>query len=149
MSISDIIGKTITNIYSWTEERKPSGSVDLDVANTVIELDGAIVIDFPSGDGAEICRPETWNVKESIFEVKGKEDFVRNIRNRKIVDYIWFPEIPHEKGWFVLDSGYLITETMVAPHGTGTVGLNYCESMAEFDKDEDDVNFVRFSDKTI
>lgn len=61
-----------------------------------------------------------------------KIDYIENklkyIKDRKIVDFIWYAD-ESEKGFILFDNGYLITDTAVAPHGTGNAGLNIYESI--------------------
>jgi len=62
------------------------------------------------------------------YRVEYKENKLKNIKGRKIIDFIWYPD-DIDKGFFLLDNGFLITDTTVAPNGTGFVGLNYYESI--------------------
>jgi hypothetical protein len=62
------------------------------------------------------------------YKVEYRENKLKQIKDRKIVDFIWYDE-DNDKGLFLLDNGYLITETTVAPQGTGLAGLNYFESL--------------------
>lgn len=64
------------------------------------------------------------------YKVEYKENKLKNIKDRKIIDFIWYSD-DTEKGFLLLDNGYLITETTVAPHGTGLAGLNYFESLTD------------------
>ncbi len=66
-------------------------------------------------------RPhKTETVRSKVWEVKGA----------KITDFIWEPnEDPYIKGLFLLSNGFLITETTIAPSGTGMAGLNYFENI--------------------
>ncbi len=62
------------------------------------------------------------------YQVTWVENKLRYLKDRKILEYLWYPE-ETEKGFFLLDNGYLISEQTVAPHGTGLAGLHYYESM--------------------
>jgi len=62
------------------------------------------------------------------YEVEHRAHKLKYIKDRKIVDFIWYAD-DHDKGFFLLDNGYLITETTVAPHGTGLAGLNFFENL--------------------
>lgn len=69
-------------------------------------------------------------IKEYIpYKVEYKENNAKNIPNSKIIDLLWY-EDEIRKGHFLLDNGYLITETTMSPHGIGMAGLNYYESLA-------------------
>ena len=37
-------------------------------------------------------------------------------------------------GFIELENGYIITETIMSPHGTGAAGLNYFESLENFEE---------------
>lgn len=62
------------------------------------------------------------------YKVEYRENKLKHIKDRKIVDFIWYAD-DSDKGLFLLDNGFLISETTVAPHGTGLAGLNYFESL--------------------
>lgn len=62
------------------------------------------------------------------YKIEYRENKLKYIKNRKIVDYIWYDD-DSEKGLILLDNGYLITETNFSPHGTGLAGLNYFENL--------------------
>lgn len=64
------------------------------------------------------------------YKVEYRENKLKYIKGRQIVDFIYYPH-SSDKGLFLLDNGYLITETTVAPHGTGLAGLNYYVSITE------------------
>lgn len=64
------------------------------------------------------------------YKVEYRENPLKHIKERKIVDFIWYTD-DNDKGLFLLDNGYLISETIVAPHGTGLAGLNYYESIKD------------------
>jgi hypothetical protein len=184
MRLGEIIGKTITDIYSIVEMEHGG----LDKGECFIELDGKTVIDIPFALSGEFSTEEEVPVKElkkgarSLFgdlsdiswyhinkegktiaeiaekhqgrqgnilnriakalfgfetlpkeyrpyKVEYHENKLKYIKDRKIDDFIWFPD-EIEKGFLLLDNGYLITETSVAPHGTGQAGLNLFESIS-------------------
>ncbi|MEY5050014.1 MAG: hypothetical protein RLZZ175_3373 [Bacteroidota bacterium] len=52
------------------------------------------------------------------------------MKNRKIVNLLCYSD-EAEKGFLLLDNGYIFTETIVAPHGTGKAGINIFESINE------------------
>ena len=37
-------------------------------------------------------------------------------------------------GFIELENGYILTETIMSPHGTGMAGLNYYESLESFEE---------------
>ena len=180
MLIKELIGKTITNIYTLYEP-EVGGQ---DKAECFIELDHDIIIDIPFGfsDGiwikeldkkaasifvnlkdypvyhvnknhksiTEIAenhkrRQKTFfnqflksvfgydiKVKEyQPYKVEYKENNLKHIKDRKIIDFVWYPYDESQKGLLLLDNGVLITETTVAFHGTGLAGLNYFQSLDE------------------
>ncbi|MBK6481936.1 MAG: hypothetical protein KBF32_06215 [Chitinophagales bacterium] len=177
MLTGEIIGKTITNIYSF-EKMEVGG---LDKGECFIELENKIIIDIPYGfsdyiwikeldkdavslfadlsdysvnhvnkdnktiieiaDNYQLQRRTIFNRLSKILfgrdiAIKDyqpyKIDYIENklkyIKDRKIVDFIWYAD-ESEKGFILFDNGYLITDTAVAPHGTGNAGLNIYESI--------------------
>jgi len=179
MKINDIIGKTVTNIYSLITME--IGGIY--TGECFIELDNKFIIDIPFGfrnniwikelsqdavnlfadlsdypvyhvnkEGKSVAelaekyqrkRKNIFNrllkvlfgldvvVKEyKPYKVEYRENKLKYIKDRKIIDFIWYEDDDYiEKGFILLDNGYLITETTVAPHGTGFAGLNFYESI--------------------
>ena len=62
------------------------------------------------------------------YEVEYRENKLKNLKDRKIIDFLWYAD-DSEKGLILLDNGYIITETTIAPHGTGLAGLNFYENI--------------------
>lgn len=67
------------------------------------------------------------------YKVEYRENKLKYVIDKTIVDFLWYPD-EIEKGFFLLDNGYIITETNIANHGTGLAGLNYFESLDELKK---------------
>lgn len=79
------------------------------------------------------------------YKVDYRENKLKHLKNKKVVDFIWYTD-DGNKGFLLLDNGYLITETTVAPHGTGLAGLNYFESLESL-AERRGSGYVRLSDK--
>ncbi len=79
------------------------------------------------------------------YKTEYRENKLKYIKDRKIADFIYYNEMG-EKGYLLLDNGYLITETNTAPHGTGLAGLNYFESLSELIRLKGN-GFIKLSDK--
>ena len=62
------------------------------------------------------------------YKVDYRENKLKHIKDRKIIDFLWYDD-DSEKGFILLDNGYLITETNFAPDGTGLAGLNLYENL--------------------
>ena len=177
MQTDEILGTTVTNIYSLVKTEVGG----LDTGECFVELDNKTIIDIPFGFNDDIwikeldknavslfadlsdypvyhVNKDTKTVgeitdnyqrqKRNIFDrlrkvLFGKEivikdyqpykvDYIENIfkhiKDRKIVDFLWYAD-ESEKGFIHLENGYIITETTVAPHGTGHTGLNLYESI--------------------
>jgi len=80
-----------------------------------------------------------------VLKVEWRENKLKYVKDRKIVDYIWYPgdhEIG-ETGYIKLDNGYLITEVTSAPHGTMGARLYLFESV----NDLRNTTYSRFTDK--
>ena len=65
------------------------------------------------------------------------ENRLKHVKDRRIVDYLWYAEDIAEyenfgvrsPGYILFDNGYLMTEVFFAPHGTGCAGLHVYESI--------------------
>lgn len=78
------------------------------------------------------------------YKIEYMEDKMKYIPNRKIVDILWF-EGEKEEGYLLLDNGYLVSETIMSPSGTGLAGLNYYESLEDLEKIKGD-HCIKFTD---
>lgn len=153
MLFKEIFGKTITDIYiKFSKEQEW-----LDVADCFIELNKGPLINIPFGPlepaseiPIKILDPEAKSIfvglsqippdhknKWQRLKVKIKkifranpDDRIEHLLNRQIVDFIWF-EDSDERGFLLLDNGRLITEILMAPHGTGHAGLHYYKSLKD------------------
>lgn len=79
------------------------------------------------------------------YKVEYRENKLKYLKDRKIIDFIWYPD-DTDKGFFLLDNNYLISETSTAPHGTGLAGLNYFESLSSL-IDKRGVDYLKLTDK--
>ncbi|HEV7231371.1 MAG TPA: hypothetical protein VGO45_08595 [Bacteroidia bacterium] len=79
------------------------------------------------------------------YKVEYIENKLKGIKGRVITDFIWYTEMG-EKGYFLLDNGFLITDKSTAPNGTGLAGLNYYESLSQLIRMKGD-DFKRLTDK--
>lgn len=181
MVISELFGKTITNIYTvyGTEQEW------LCTAECFFELDNALIVDLPNGFDDEVWIKELdpnamtvfkdmedypvyhvnkegksigeiaaakkkrqqsilGRIKKILFgreeavpreytpyRVEYLENKLKYVQNRKITGFI-FNDDETEKGFFLLDNGYVITAITMAPKGIGA-GLEYYESVAAFE----------------
>lgn len=66
-----------------------------------------------------------------IYKTEFRENKLKYMQNQRIVDFLMFDD-SDSVGFLELDNGYIITETIMAPHGTGMAGLNYYESLESF-----------------
>jgi hypothetical protein len=176
MTITELFGKTITNIYATFGLEQEW----LDTADCFIELDNNLIVAFPYGFSDNIWIRELDTKATSLFQnlsdypvyyvnkegksigevaatyqkrkrnifnrlkkalfgqeivmkeyqpykTEYKENKAKYIQGAKISDFLWY-EDESEKGLFLLDNGYVITETTMSPSGTGLAGLNYYES---------------------
>lgn len=177
MKLEEIIGKTVTNIYSLVKMEIGG----LDTCECFVELDNKTIIDIPFGFSdniwvkkldsnalslfADLSGYPVYHVnkdgktvgdiaanyqkqKQTIFnrlrkallgrdtamkdyqayKVEYRENKLKNLKDRKIIDFLWYAD-DSEKGLLLLDNGYIITETTIAPHGTGLAGLNFYENI--------------------
>lgn len=177
MKTEEIIGTTVTNIYSLVKMEVGG----LDTGECFVELDNKTIVDIPFGFSEDICikaldkqalslfadlsdypvyhvnkdgktvgeiaanyqrqkRTIFNRLRKALFghdiaikdyqpyKVEYRENKLKNLKDRKIVDFLWYADAI-EKGFILLDNGYIITETTIAPHGTGLAGLNLYESI--------------------
>jgi hypothetical protein len=175
MLTENIIGKTVTNIFSLVTMEVGG----LDTGECFIELDNETIIDIPFGFDDEILIKELDKKAVSLFvdlsdypvyhinkdnrtvgeiankyqkqkrnivsrlcrylfgsniaindyqvyKIEYREKKIKHIKNRKIVDFLCYSN-DNDKGFILLDNGFLITEITVAMHGTGLAGLNLYE----------------------
>jgi hypothetical protein len=62
------------------------------------------------------------------YKTEYLESKVDCLKDKKIVDFLMF-ENYGSVGFLELENGYIITETTIAPHGTGMAGLNHYENL--------------------
>jgi hypothetical protein len=133
MQLEEIIGKTVTNIYALVKMEVGG----LDTCECFVELDNKTIIDIPFGFSDNIWVKKLDSNALNLFadlsdyqayEVEYRENKLKNLKDRKIIDFLWYAD-DSEKGLILLDNGYIITETTIAPHGTGLAGLNFYENI--------------------
>ena len=66
------------------------------------------------------------------YKTEYRENKLKYLKNQKIVDFLMFDDYD-SVGFIELENGYIITETIMSPHGTGMAGLNYYESLKSFE----------------
>ena len=137
MLTKELLGKTITNIYSIIEYER----YGLDTGECFIEVDNKIIIDIPFGEDEELWSKELDTSAKSIFSNNDTLDY---IKNKKITDLFWYDGI--DKGFILLENGYIISETTIAPNGTGLAGLNIIENVAKM-IDLKGKDFFKLTDK--
>lgn len=64
------------------------------------------------------------------YKTEYQENRLKYIHNAKIKDYLW-RENDGDTGFFELDNGYIISETIMNPRGTGLAGLNSWQNMQQ------------------
>jgi hypothetical protein len=79
------------------------------------------------------------------YAVEFHENKLKYIKNQKIADIIWYPG-EMETTLFLLENGFIITETQVAPNGTGHVGLNYYDNLNQLVNSKGD-GFIKFTEQ--
>lgn len=67
-----------------------------------------------------------------VYKITYSENKLKYLKNQKIVDFLMFEDFD-SVGFLELENGYIITENMMSPHGTGMAGLNYFESLKSFE----------------
>lgn len=69
--------------------------------------------------GKELLMPKEYEP----YKVEYRENILVHVKDKKIIDFVWCRN-DTDKGMLLLENGYLISETLCAPHGTGAAGLN-------------------------
>ena len=68
-----------------------------------------------------------------VYKTEYRENKLKHLKNQKIVDFLMFEDYD-SVGFIELKNGFIITETIMSPHGTGMAGLNYYESLESFEE---------------
>lgn len=68
------------------------------------------------------------------YKTEYRENKMKYLKNQKIVDFLMFDD-SDSVGFIELENGFIITETIISPHGTGMAGLNYYENIKRFEED--------------
>jgi hypothetical protein len=71
------------------------------------------------------------------YKIDYRENTLKYILNQAIKNILWYPD-SSEKGFLLLENGYIITETIIANHGMGLVGINIYESIDALKKAKGD-----------
>ena len=67
------------------------------------------------------------------YKTEFRENMIKYLRNQRIKDFLMF-ENYDSVGFLELENGFIITEIIMAPHGTGKAGLNYYENLSVFEE---------------
>ncbi len=67
-----------------------------------------------------------------VYKTKYRENKLKFLKNQKIADFLMFDN-SDSVGFIELENGFIITETLISPHGTGMTGLNYFDSLKNFE----------------
>ena len=68
-----------------------------------------------------------------VYKTEYRENKLKHLKNQKIKDFLMFDD-SDSVGFIELENGFIITETIMSPHGTGMAGLNYFESLESFEE---------------
>ncbi|KXX69356.1 hypothetical protein [Flammeovirga sp. SJP92] len=77
--------------------------------------------------GIEILR------EHEIYKIKYHDNKLNYLKDQKIIDFLIFDDSDFV-GYFELENGYIITEVLMSPHGTGMAGFNYYDSLISFEE---------------
>ena len=81
-----------------------------------------------------------------VYKTEYRENKLKHLKNQKIVDFLMF-EDSDSVGFIELKNGFIITETIMSPHGTGMAGLNYYQSLESFE-DSCGTDYKRIKNKS-
>jgi hypothetical protein len=79
------------------------------------------------------------------YKTTYRENKMKHLKDQMIIDFLMFDDFD-SGGFLMLENGWIITETMVSPHGTGMAGLNYYESISAFE-DSHGTEYKRLTDE--
>jgi len=130
MPVESIIGKTILDILVQTDYNE---EYYLDIVTYFLFLDGNIAIEIPANRSKNILSTTIATKAESIF-FSSWGNASSPLRNRRIVDVIFYQGSSDDKALLELDNGYFITEKNIAPREMGIVGLKVYDSIACIEK---------------
>ena len=68
-----------------------------------------------------------------VYKTEYRENKLKHLKNQKIKDFLMFDD-SDSVGFIELENGFIITETIMSPHGTGMAGFNYYESLESFEE---------------
>lgn len=105
-------GKTIQEVLDVKKNREPSF---LGRIKKAIGLGGGIPKEY------------------KVYKTEYRENKLKYLKNQKIIDFLMFDD-SDSVGFLELENGYIITETMISPHGTGMAGLNYYDNLKSFEE---------------
>ncbi len=106
----------------------PEGKTIQEILNAKKEKESTILGRIKKALGLSEGIPEEYRP----YKVEYRENKLKYLKNQKIVDFFIFDDYD-SVGFIELENGYIITETMMSPHGTGMAGLNYYESLKSFE----------------
>lgn len=69
----------------------------------------------------------------TVHKTEYRENKLKYLKNQKIKDFLMFDD-SDSVGFIELENGYIITETIMSPHGTGAAGLNYFDCLESFEE---------------
>lgn len=154
MEIAELIGKRVTDIFQVLDLEVGG----LDKGDCYIELDNELVVGIPYALNDDVWIKEVPFEADSVFidlsdipiyDVKSflgikytkpshfKENKIKYLKDQRIMDFLWFDDEDFKFSnhvYFLLENGYIFTQTLVAPHGLGMAGLNYYYSIAHFEE---------------
>ncbi len=106
----------------------PEGKTIQEILNAKKEKESTILGRIKKALGLSEGIPEEYRP----YKIEYRENKLKYLKNQKIVDFFMFDHYD-SVGFIELENGYIITETMMSPHGTGMAGLNYYESLKSFE----------------
>lgn len=139
MLLKDIVGRKIKDILV---SRKPQVH-GLDEADGFIVLEDGLVIGFPFyADNEEtvwIREPKSnaetifWRNNRLFFWQK-QDPKLDGIKGCKITGFLGYEDDSFYKAYIELSSGKLLTEVVMAPHGTGHAGIWIIDSIQQLEE---------------
>ncbi|MBC3846796.1 hypothetical protein H8K90_10430 [Winogradskyella echinorum] len=68
-----------------------------------------------------------------VYKTEYRENKLKYLKNQKIKDFLMFDD-SDSVGYIELENGYIITETIMSPQGTGAAGLKYYSNLESFEE---------------
>lgn len=150
IQLKDIVGKTIRNIYEWREYEANGidmGSIyilldDEDMDRCIIGIphfEHELYPEFRIDRVLDTRAKSVFSKRKKIFRTP--TPLAKKLKGQTI-KHIYFD---HERGYYELENGYIISENMALPHGLNAAGLIMFDSIEQLMALDDEKTMQRLT----